>query len=63
MFPAARLKQYREQMAALPGCDTVCAEMVAMHGSGNLLGTTADMDDIINAVMKVYDQREQLKNI
>ncbi|SIO13166.1 DegT/DnrJ/EryC1/StrS family aminotransferase [Chitinophaga niabensis] len=63
MFPAARLKQYREQMAALPGCDTVCAEMVAMHGSGNLLGTTADMDDIINAVMKVYEQREQLKNI
>lgn len=63
MYSAARLKQYREQIASLPGCDTVCEEMVALHGSGSLIGSTTDMDDIINAIMKIYDQREQLKNI
>jgi dTDP-4-amino-4,6-dideoxygalactose transaminase len=63
MFSAARLQQYKEQMAQLPGCDKVCEEMVAIHGSGSLIGSTEDMDDIINAIMKVYDQREQLKNI
>jgi len=31
--------------------------------SGPLLGTQADMDDIINAIMKVYDNRDKLNSI
>lgn len=61
MFPAARLQKYREDARHLPGCDQVCAEMVVLPGSGPLIAGTADMDDLINAVMKVYENREQLK--
>lgn len=63
MFPAARLKQYREDATHLPGCDKVCAEMIVLPGSGPLTAGTADMDDIINAIMKVYDNRNQLKSL
>jgi dTDP-4-amino-4,6-dideoxygalactose transaminase len=61
MFPAARLQKYREDARQLPGCDQVCAEMIVLPGSGPLIAGTADMDDLINAVMKVYENRDQLK--
>jgi dTDP-4-amino-4,6-dideoxygalactose transaminase len=60
MFSPARLKAWREAMRSLPNCDKVCEEMVVLHGSGALLAGTADMDDIIGAVMKVYEQRGEL---
>lgn len=62
MYSPARLKQYREQMA-LPNCDLVCEEMVMLWASGPLLGTQADMDDVINAIMKVYDNRDKLSKV
>lgn len=63
MFPAARLQKYREEARHLPGCDQVCEEMVVLPGSGPLIAGTADMDDVINAVMKVYENRDQLKSL
>lgn len=62
MYSAARLKEYRESMH-LPQCDLVGQEMLTLDGSGQLLGTKADMDDIANALTKVYENRDKLNNI
>jgi dTDP-4-amino-4,6-dideoxygalactose transaminase len=62
MYSPARLAQYRKELEC-PKCDQVCQEMVMLWASGPLLGTQADMDDIINAIMKVYDNRDKLNQI
>lgn len=62
MYSARRLQQFRDQMSC-PHCDQVCAEMAMLWASGPLLGTTADMDDIADAILKVYEHRDQLKTI
>lgn len=62
MYSKSRLMQYREQLN-LPNCDLVGQEMVVLAGSGPLLGKRADMDDVINAIMKVYENRDKLQLI
>ena len=62
MYSPARLKQYREELA-YPKTDQVCADMVMLWASGPLLGTQADMDDIINAIMKVHANKDKLNQI
>lgn len=62
MYSPARLKKYREEMSC-PVCDKVCDEMLMLWASGPLLGEKSDMDDIINAIMKVYDNRDKLNQI
>ena len=62
MFGTARLKKFRDELN-LPKCDQVCQDMIMLWASGPLLGTTADMDDLINAVMKVYNNRDKLNSI
>jgi hypothetical protein len=32
-------------------------------GFGPLLGTLADMDDLVNAIMKVYVNRDKLNSV
>lgn len=59
MFGQARLDQFLAQLD-LPGCDWVCDNMVMLWASGPLLAAEKDMDDIINAIMKVYEHKEQL---
>lgn len=59
MFSDARLRLYREQCEC-PVCDQVCQEMAMIWASGPLLGTEADMDDIADAIEKVYENRDQL---
>ena len=60
MYSPARLKRYRDEMN-FPNCDLICnEEMVVLEGSGSLLGSTQDMDDVINAIMKVYENRDKL---
>jgi len=61
MYSPERLKQYSEARAC-PNCDKVCEDMLMLWASGPLLGTKDDMDDIVNAIMKVYDNRAQLKD-
>ncbi|MGX5816715.1 DegT/DnrJ/EryC1/StrS family aminotransferase [Chitinophaga lutea] len=63
MYSPARLQQFRDAAANMPGCDQVCAEMVALHGSGNLLAGTPDMEDVVRAIMKVYDNRAKLASL
>jgi dTDP-4-amino-4,6-dideoxygalactose transaminase len=58
LFPEARLKQWREENQ-LPGNDKVCDEAVTFYQS-ILLGSKSDMDDIVNAISKVYENRDSL---
>lgn len=62
MFGSARLKKFNSELN-LPKCDQVCENMVMLWASGPLLGTLADMDDLINAVMKVYVNRDKIESI
>lgn len=63
MYGKKRLKQYREQMSHLPVCDKVADNMLLIPGSGPLTAGQKDMDDIINALNKVYENRDKLKSI
>jgi dTDP-4-amino-4,6-dideoxygalactose transaminase len=62
MYPPERLKKYRADLN-LPVCDRVCQNLVMIWASGPLLGSQSDMDDIINAIMKVYENRNLLNTI
>jgi dTDP-4-amino-4,6-dideoxygalactose transaminase len=59
MYSARRLKEFRESMSC-PKCDQVCQDMVMLWASGPLLGTRADMDDVADAIIKVYENRDKL---
>ena len=59
LFPEARLKRWREENV-LPGNDKLCAEAVTFYQS-ILLGSRKDMEDIVNAVTKIYQNRDSLK--
>jgi perosamine synthetase len=62
MYSPARLKNYREELNC-PNCDRVIDDIAMIWASGPLLGSTEDMDDIINAIMKVHENRDQLNKI
>jgi perosamine synthetase len=62
MYGSSRLRKFNDELN-LPKCDQVCQDMVMLWASGPLLGTLADMDDVINAIMKVYDNRDKLNSI
>jgi perosamine synthetase len=62
MYTPARLKSWREGLNC-PNCDMAIDDMAMIWASGPLLGTREDMDDVINAVMKVHENRDQLKLI
>jgi perosamine synthetase len=63
MYTPERLKQFKDEMVC-PNCDVVCdEEMVMLWASGPLLGTKEDMDDIINALIKVYENRDLLNKV
>ena len=59
MYGNKRLRQFKESLV-LPQCDFVGQEMVVLSGPGPLLGSRDDMDDVINAIMKVYENRDKL---
>ena len=61
-FSAQRLQQFRDEMNC-PNCDRVCEEMVMLWASGPLLATPADMDDIADAILKVYENRDELRKM
>ena len=62
MFSKERLRRYRRENRC-PNCDKVCQEMVMIWASGPLLGTKEDMDDVANAIIKVYENRDKLSTI
>jgi perosamine synthetase len=58
LFSEARLRQWREENV-LPGNDRLCDQAVTFYQS-MLLGTKSDMDDIVNAIVKIYENRSSL---
>ncbi len=59
LFSSERLKRFREE-SVCPNCDKVCQELVMLWASGPLLGSRADMNDITDAIFKVYENRDKL---
>ena len=59
LFPESRLKQWREENV-LPGNDKLCSEAVIFSQS-ILLGSRSDMEDIVNAITKIWQNRDSLK--
>ena len=59
LFSPERLKRYREELHHLPDNDQFTEEAVAMF-QFMLLAERSDMDDIVNAIRKIYDMRKQL---
>jgi perosamine synthetase len=57
-FPKERLDRYRAELRC-PGNDQLCQEAVCFSQT-LLLGTKGDMDDIANAIQKVYENRKEL---
>jgi len=62
MYSKERLQSYRDRVPC-PNCDLVCQEMAMIWASGPLLGTKEDMDDIADAIIKVYENRDKLTSI
>jgi len=62
MYSKERLRSYRDRVPC-PNCDLVCREMAMIWASGPLLGTKEDMDDIADAIIKVYENRDKLTSI
>ncbi|MCJ7820862.1 MAG: DegT/DnrJ/EryC1/StrS family aminotransferase [Bacteroidales bacterium] len=58
LYSESRLKQWREENQ-LPGNDQLCDQAVTFYQS-MLLGTRADMDDIVNAITRIYENRASL---
>jgi len=59
LFSAQRLDAYREELKNLPDNDQLTKEAVWFF-QNMLLAEKKDMDDIINAVQKIYENRKQL---
>lgn len=51
-----------EQAAACPVTERVCNETGCWLTQTTLLGTQADMDDIVTAIAKVYDARAEIRD-
>ncbi len=62
-FSQQRLKEYKESLN-LKNCDLITDQtMVSMWGSGTLLAERSELDKIVDAIFKVYENRNQLSKI
>lgn len=59
LYSEERLDDYRASLN-LPEVEKLCKETVGFH-SNTLLGPKSDIDDIYKAILKVYENRDQLK--
>jgi perosamine synthetase len=62
MYSPARLQAYHDELI-YPVCDKTCEDIMMIWASGPLLGNKEDMDDIANAILKVYENRDKLSTI
>ncbi len=58
LFSKRRLKRYRDELH-FPDNDQLCEEAV-WFSQNLLLGTKRDMDDIADAILKIYENRDKL---
>ena len=59
LYSKERLNRYREELHHLPDNDQLTMEAVWFF-QNMLLAEQKDMDDIIHAVLKIYENRSQL---
>jgi dTDP-4-amino-4,6-dideoxygalactose transaminase len=59
LFSKQRLDAYREELKNLPDNDQLTREAVWLF-QNMLLAEREDMDDIVNAIQKIYENRKQL---
>jgi len=59
LYSIKRLNEYRASLN-LPEVDKLCKETIGFY-SNTLLGPKSDIDDIHRAMLKVYENRNQLK--
>jgi dTDP-4-amino-4,6-dideoxygalactose transaminase len=59
LFSKERLDRYREELRNLPDNDLLTEEAVWFY-QNMLLAEKEDMDDIVNAVLKIYENRAKL---
>jgi len=62
-FSPARLIRYREELPLPIAEKVIDEELCMMYTSGPLLGTKEDMDDIADAIIKIYENRDKLNSI
>jgi dTDP-4-amino-4,6-dideoxygalactose transaminase len=60
IYPKAKLSNYQAENEC-PESDRLVPETVGFH-QGMLLGTRQDMDDICNAIAKIYENRQKLSS-
>ena len=58
MYSREQLDRCREQNQC-PDNDTLCTQAIGLP-QNVLLGTKEDMDDIANAILKIYENRAEL---
>lgn len=63
LYSATRLKEYRESLDLKNNEKVIKETMVSFSGSGPLLADRSEMDNIYDAIMKVYENRDKLKTI
>jgi len=63
MYSASRLREYKEGMDLKNNEKVIKETMVSFSGAGPLLADRSEMDNIYNAIMKVYKNREKLQSI
>ena len=61
MYSSARLKKYRDELP-LPNCDKVTDEIVLSLGVPNV-PTKEPLDKIFDAIIKIYENRDQLSSL
>jgi dTDP-4-amino-4,6-dideoxygalactose transaminase len=59
LFSKQRLDRYREELNNLPDNDQLTREAVWLY-QNMLLAEREDMDDIVNAIQKIYENRKEL---
>jgi perosamine synthetase len=59
LFSEQRLNSYREELHDLPDNDLLTREALWFY-QNMLLADRSDMDDIVNAIRKIYENRDQL---
>lgn len=62
MYSTARILAYLDSIDC-PVCDKACEDVVMIWASGPLLGTIEDMDNVADAIFKVYENRDKLSTI
>jgi dTDP-4-amino-4,6-dideoxygalactose transaminase len=63
MYRKERREEYANSLD-LPNCDKICNEtLISFWGSGMLLGSRQEMDEIVAGITKVYENRDSLNKI